>query len=185
MLCETKLREAMSERWLERLDAGDVWLVGEIADEMADTIVYGLTYSDETSLRLFVDSDGGDMAAAFSIHDAIRRWEGETEAFALGQVCSSSILPYLACDRRFATMHTSFMVHEPLHSLDNEPLVAAYGACAWWARYRDAYISILEDRTTGDSHYWLERIKADPSYLPIDEALRVGLFHEIWAPEES
>jgi len=63
-------------------------------------------------IRLVLSTPGGDVAAMFMIHDAIRSTPCPVQIVAIGEVCSAGVL-ILACgDDRVVSESTALMSHE-------------------------------------------------------------------------
>ena len=72
-----------------------IWL-GEIAPRSAAIAVTEIEAAPPGALRLFVDSPGGDLDAAFDVARALQRRSGPTEAIVL-RAESAAIVPTVSC----------------------------------------------------------------------------------------
>lgn len=92
--------------------------MGEISDAKAGLLVARLGYLDRIGegdgvLHVEIDSDGGDIAAAHRIADAIATWRGPSFARVRRRCESAALLVLGACRHRAADEGAAFLLHEP------------------------------------------------------------------------
>jgi ATP-dependent protease ClpP protease subunit len=72
--------------------------------------------TDIKTVKLFINSPGGDAFSGLALADLIMRAQSEFnisfEANASGIIASAAVPPFAVCDKRFAAAGTIFMVHE-------------------------------------------------------------------------
>lgn len=88
---------------VERLNPPVYWLSGDVTRQHAD--VYSRTYPK----TILINSDGGDVAAALAIYDALSGRDIDTVATGACQSAATIVLQ--AGQVRYATPHTYFRVH--------------------------------------------------------------------------
>lgn len=99
-----------------------ILLSGEINKELAERVVRQLLIleqeSDE-SIRVFIDSPGGDADAGYAIFDTIRFVKPEVTTIGIGLVASAGALILLASprERRLAFPNSHYLIHQPLSGI--------------------------------------------------------------------
>ncbi len=93
-------------------------LIGQIDGESVDTIkksMFSLTMKSDEQIILFIDSSGGEVHTGFSLIDTMLMLRVPIIGVVAG-ACHSMAVPVLqACTKRFATKHSTFILH-PLSS---------------------------------------------------------------------
>jgi len=113
------LTASIDRRTREQLiDARKILVFGEINQQLAETVVAQLLAMDATKtgpIQLFVNSPGGHVESADSIHDVIRFVQSPVFVIGTGWVASAGVHLYLAAERerRLCLPNTRFMIHEP------------------------------------------------------------------------
>jgi len=100
------------------LEARKILVFGEINQRLAESAVAQLLAMDAAKtapIHLFVNSPGGHVESADSIHDIIRFVSSPVYVIGTGWVASAGVHLYLAAarERRFCLPNTRFMIHEP------------------------------------------------------------------------
>lgn len=96
-----------------------VFLVGEINDHVANTIIAQLLFleaeSPDKELSLYINSPGGSVTAGMAIYDTLRFVRPEVNTICIGQACSMAalILASGTKGKRFALPHSRVMIHQP------------------------------------------------------------------------
>lgn len=73
---------------------------------------------EDKNITVFINSQGGCVDSGYAVHDLLRLSGCNITTYAVSEVFSSAIIIYLAGDIRYATEHSSFMVHEPFHEYE-------------------------------------------------------------------
>lgn len=93
-----------------------VQLRGPINAENYERLVTKLLQLDVMGSReiiILIDSKGGDVGYALSLHDIIRSLRSKTKGVVIGECSSSALVVLQACTLRFAFPHAQFMFHTP------------------------------------------------------------------------
>lgn len=111
-----ELPRAISEQLFA---ARTVLIFGEIQGELAEIVsaqLLALSEQGSKPIRVVVNSPGGHVEAADTIHDLIRFIEPEVYMLGTGWVASAGALIYAAAKRehRYALPNTRFLLHQPL-----------------------------------------------------------------------
>lgn len=104
----------------ERLYASrTVLLFGEVDMDLAHRVtaqLVALAAESSAPIRLILNSPGGHVESADTIHDAIRFVDAEVRVLGTGWVASAGALIYAAAPRehRYCLPNTRFLLHQPL-----------------------------------------------------------------------
>ena len=113
-------KEKGPEPLMERmLKTRNILLSGEVNKELAERVIRQLllleTDSDE-SIRIFIDSPGGDADAGYAIFDMIRFVKPKVYTIGMGLVASAGALILLAApkEQRLGLPNSHYLIHQPL-----------------------------------------------------------------------
>jgi ATP-dependent Clp protease protease subunit len=100
------------------LDARKVLVFGEVNQRLAESVVAQLLALDAhqvAPIHVFVNSQGGHVESADTIHDVIRFVRSPVAVIGTGWVASAGVHLYLAAEReqRLCLPNTRFMIHQP------------------------------------------------------------------------
>ncbi len=115
-------REGADGLLLKLLKTRTILLCGEINKDMAERIVKQMLLleaeSDE-SIRLFIDSPGGDADAGYAIYDMLRFIKPDVFTIGMGTVASAAALVHLAVEKkkRLSLPNAHFLIHQPLSGI--------------------------------------------------------------------
>ena len=148
--------------------------------------IYFLSDLDpEAPIELFVSSYGGDLDEAFALHDVTRTVSCPIHAVALGK-CMSAAPMLVACGekgQRYATQHTSFMLHAvSLHGMDGSTVDQIQHTAKETQQSVDDYISLLVQYSSKPRAHWVRIFKkSSDTYFDAETALEWGLIDQIWS----
>ena len=96
-----------------------VYLIGEVNDESAISVITQLKYLDGKSsndINLIINSPGGSVADGLAILDVMSSLHSDVSTIGLGQACSMGafLLAAGTHGKRFVTPNTEVMIHQPL-----------------------------------------------------------------------
>lgn len=112
-----------------------VYLIGEVNDESAISVITQLKYLDGKSsndINLIINSPGGSVADGLAILDVMGSLHSDVSTIGLGQACSMGafLLAAGTHGKRFVTPNTEVMIHQPLGGVKGQAtdisLVAAH-----------------------------------------------------------
>ncbi len=110
---------AVDRRIRERLlEARKILVFGEVNQPLAEAVVAQLLAMDAervSPIHVLVNSQGGHVESADTIHDVIRFVHSPVYVIGTGWVASAGVHLYLAAERerRLCLPNTRFMIHEP------------------------------------------------------------------------
>jgi len=99
-------------------DQRTIVLSEEISSRAADRVISSLLYLDsldQSPIRLFINSPGGEADSGMAIFDSIRFASSPVQIVATGLIASAGTIIYCSTPRelRFAMPHTRIMMHQP------------------------------------------------------------------------
>ena len=162
-------------------------LSGEVGETMANYVNAVTTLSgskdEPPPLTIKISSGGGSASYGYSIHDAIRLYEGETTGIAVGSCSSAATIILQACKVRKLGRNTYFHVHLPHQDLKHVTSDQLRDE-AWRNRLLELFEQ-NEKRTldifkrTRLSAERLREICVKDTSMSADEALEYGFVDEI------
>ncbi|AHF76991.1 Protease subunit of ATP-dependent Clp proteases [Sodalis praecaptivus] len=101
------------------LDSRSIIISGEINQALTEKVVSQLLLLqeiDDRPIKLYINSQGGHVEAADTIHDIIKFIKPTVHIIGTGWVASAGITIFLAAEKahRYALPNTRFMIHQPL-----------------------------------------------------------------------
>jgi ATP-dependent protease ClpP protease subunit len=150
------------------LASRELSLTGMIEEDTGHWFVGVLRYLERHApgepVRVLLSTPGGDEAAMFAIHDAIRATSCPVEVLAYGEVCSAGVL-LLACgDTRYVLESTALMSHESQGS-DEAPGYRASRDRMKYREWQHRYWADLMGRyTPKDARWWLRVTERQAEY---------------------
>jgi len=101
------------------LNERNVFLTGEIEQELADEVIAQLLYlrsvDPQAPIQLYINSPGGHLNCMFAIYDIIQYLEAPVSTIVFGEASSAAAV-LLACGtrgKRMAFPNATIMVHQP------------------------------------------------------------------------
>lgn len=107
------------------LDARTILIYGEINQDLAEKVTQQLLLLEainQEPITIFINSQGGHVEAADTIHDIIMFIEPEVRIIGTGWVASAGIPIYLAAKKanRYSLPNTRYMIHQPLGGVQGQ-----------------------------------------------------------------
>ena len=101
------------------LKSRTIFISGEINQELAEKVCTKLLILEELSdepIKIFINSQGGHVESADTIHDVIKFIKPKVIMIGTGWVASAGITIYLAAEKenRYSLPNTRYMIHQPL-----------------------------------------------------------------------
>ena len=101
------------------LKARIVFLVGEINDQIANTVIAQLLFLEseapDKDISLYINSPGGSVTSGLAVYDTMGFIKPDVVTICIGQACSMGalLLASGAKGKRFALEHSRVMIHQP------------------------------------------------------------------------
>lgn len=164
------------------LKSRTIFISGEINQELAEKVCTKLLILEELSdepIKIFINSQGGHVESADTIHDIIKFIKPKVIMIGTGWVASAGITIYLAAEKenRYSLPNTRYMIHQPLGGF-NGPATDIGIEAKEILRVRTRINNLISEATNKP----IERVNKDTDrnyWLTSTEALEYGLVNKI------
>ena len=164
------------------LKSRTLFISGEINQELAEKVCTKLLILEELSdepIKIFINSQGGHVESADTIHDVIKFIKPKVIMIGTGWVASAGITIYLAAEKenRYSLPNTRYMIHQPLGGF-NGPATDIGIEAKEILRVRTRINNLISEATNQP----IEKINKDTDrnyWLTSTEALEYGLVNKI------
>ena len=164
------------------LKSRTIFISGEINQELAEKVCTKLLILEELSdepIKIFINSQGGHVESADTIHDVIKFIKPKVIMIGTGWVASAGITIYLAAEKenRYSLPNTRYMIHQPLGGF-NGPATDIGIEAKEILRVRTRINNLISEATNQP----IERVNKDTDrnyWLTSTEALEYGLVNKI------
>jgi ATP-dependent protease ClpP protease subunit len=162
MASDRKKFFARRQRWAPKKPETYCALVGDVEAASVDKILATLDRYPDAPLTLSINSQGGDVGAAWGLFWRLREHAPEVTTCA-GRRCDSAALTiFLAGDIRIAAPTTEFLVHGVAREPQGRPSAAMLGATAEALAALDRQlVNLISMRTGGRYSSWELRADMD------------------------
>lgn len=164
------------------LKSRTIFISGEINQELAEKVCTKLLILEELSdepIKIFINSQGGHVESADTIHDVIKFIKPKVIMIGTGWVASVGITIYLAAEKenRYSLPNTRYMIHQPLGGF-NGPATDIGIEAKEILRVRTRINNLISEATNQP----IEKVNKDTDrnyWLTSTEALEYGLVNKI------
>jgi len=164
------------------LKTRNILLSGEINKSLGERIIRQLILLEDQgdeSIKVFIDSPGGDADAGFAIFDMMRFIKPEVIIIGMGLVASAAAIILLAApkERRIALPNSHYLIHQPLSGMRGVATEIEIHAKELDKLRRK--INKLISNETGQK---IEKVEKDTDrdyWMNAEEALEYGLISKI------
>ncbi len=164
------------------LKSRTIFISGEINQELAEKVCTKLLILEELSdepIKIFINSQGGHVESADTIHDVIKFIKPKVIMIGTGWVASAGITIYLAAEKenRYSLPNTRYMIHQPLGGF-NGPATDIGIEAKEILRVRTRINHLISEATNQP----IEKVNKDTDrnyWLTSTEALEYGLVNKI------
>ena len=182
-------RTASGNHWIpvesRLLPEGKIFIRGEINAEMAFEFIQKIMYLSEEkitkTLKIYIDSPGGEVNAGLAIYDTLKGLNIDYEIYCIGMAASMAaiILAGGKKGKRYILPHSKVMIHEPL-------IEGGVGGSA--SSIQRTASSILETKRmtvellandTGKTIHEVEQAVSFDNHMNAAEAIKFGLADKI------
>lgn len=172
-----------SSFWERHLILGDI--DQDVGDAIENMIRFWNRLDDEnnipiekrTPIKIYIDSNGGELCATFTMIDAIRLSKTPIWTINIGVAYSGGFFTFIAGHKRFAYPHSTFLYHE-----GSTGQVSDAGKFQNFAAFYKQQLKKLKDITleyTNISPELYEEKRRDDWWFDVDEAVELGVVDEI------
>lgn len=164
------------------LKSRTIFISGEINQELAEKVCTKLLILEELSdepIKIFINSQGGHVESADTIHDVIKFIKPKVIMIGTGWVASAGITIYLAAEKenRYSLPNTRYMIHQPLGGF-NGPATDIGIEAKEILKVRTRINNLISEATNQP----IEKVNKDTDrnyWLTSTEALEYGLVNKI------
>lgn len=164
------------------LKSRTIFISGEINQELTEKVCTKLLILEQLSdepIKIFINSQGGHVESADTIHDIIKFIKPKVIMIGTGWVASAGITIYLAAEKenRYSLPNTRYMIHQPLGGF-NGPATDIGIEAKEILRVRTRINNLISEATNQP----IERVNKDTDrnyWLTSTEALEYGLVNKI------
>lgn len=169
-----------------------IFLTGEVHDDVANSIIAQMLFLEsqdgERDIYFYINSPGGVISSGLAILDTMNYIKNDVSTVCIGQAASMGAL-LLACGaekKRFATMHSRIMIHQPSGGYRGQATDIQIQAKEV-QRYKDLLNKILSEKTKKT----VKQLAIDTErdyFMSSEEAKQYGLIDDVIAqrkPKES
>ena len=175
-------KDKSSEVMERLLKTRTIFISGEINQELAEKVSTQLLLLQEMGeepIKLFINSQGGHVESADTIHDIIKFIKPKVIMIGTGWVASAGITIYLAAEKenRYSLPNTRYMIHQPLGGF-NGPATDIGIEAKEILRVRTRINNLISE-ATGQP---IERVEQDTDrnyWMNASEAVEYGVVNKI------
>lgn len=166
-----------------------LFIVGEINDELANSIVAHLLYLNSKDSRkpitLYINSPGGVITSGFAIYDTMKLVKAPVHTIGYGMCASMASFLLSMGDKRSVLPNTCVMIHQPLGGAQGQQteIEIKYKRIT---SLREKLEKMYAEKSNGKSSYeQIHKACERDNYLDAKEALDMGLVDEIIGGDEE
>lgn len=102
-----------------------VYMVGEVTDDMAATVVGQLLYlasQGDEDIQFYINSPGGSVSAGLAIYDTMQHIKPDVATICMGRAASMGavILSGGTKGKRYVLPHAEVMIHQPSGGMEGQ-----------------------------------------------------------------
>jgi ATP-dependent Clp protease protease subunit len=176
---DEKKEDAISEKFLK---TRTILISGEINKKCAEKVVTQmllLEADNDSPIKIFIDSPGGDVDAGYAIFDMARFIKPDIYMIGMGLVASAGALILLAApkERRLGLPNSHYLIHQPLSGIRGVATEIEIHAKEI-EKTRQKITKLIADETGKN----IDQISQDTDrdfWLSAEEALEYGLISKI------
>lgn len=169
--------------WARHLIVGDI--DAEVGDAIESMIRFWNQYDNENNIpieerkpiKIYIDSNGGDLCATFTMIDAIHMSKTPVWTINMGAAYSGGFFTFIAGHKRFAYPHSSFLYHE-----GSAQTGGTSGQFENFSSFYKKQLNQLKDivlQHTKISNELYEEKKREDWWIDANEALELGICDEV------
>lgn len=180
-------RELYSDIYSRLLKERIVFVLGQVEDNMANSIVSQLLYLNADNpnepIHMYINSPGGSVTAGLSIYDTMASISCPVHTYVMGQACSMGAFLLSAGDKRFAMRSSRIMIHQPLGGYQGQATDIEIHTKEM-LRLKTFLNQVLASSTGHTLEHIIEVTERD-NFMSAKEALKFGIIDEIVEPVVS
>lgn len=152
-------------------------IAGEINDESFGEFSKELAEYEKSGCKkvmLEITSEGGSATAALAYYDKIKSSTMEIHGVVYGLAASAASLIFIACNKRYMSRNSWFMVHEDsLSDIDGKKVHEIEKEALHARRMEDQWCDLFYASTGTPVSTWKE-LNKNETYMTAEECLKLG-----------
>jgi len=175
------------EVFKQRLSKREIWINGDINDELIERLVVNLLALDETEndrreprpIKVYINSQGGHVREALAAVDVMLSLNSVVETIAVGKALSAGLTILMGGQSRKAFEHSTFLFHA-MRTSDWGILPDVESRIQHNKYLTQLTADLFGNRTKWSSATWLEILEGGRDrFFNSREALEIGLITDI------
>lgn len=162
-----------------------IFLIGEIDDAVANTVVAQLIYLEakdpQKDISLYINSPGGSVSAGLAIYDTMNYIKCDVSTICIGMAASMGafLLSSGQKGKRFALANSEIMIHQPLGGAQGQASDIKIAAEHILKTKRK--LNEILAKNSGKPLAQIEHDTDRDNYLSADEAMEYGLIDKVFS----
>ncbi len=178
------------EIFKQRLARREIWINGEINEELVERLIVNLLTMDESendrreprTIKVFINSYGGNLRESLVAVDVMLSLNSPVETIALGEATSAGLILLIGGQNRKAYERTTLMFHTS-RGLIGGVLPDAESNLEHRKRLIEMKADLFGNRTKWPRQKWLELLEGGRDhYFTAQEALKIGILTDVIKP---
>lgn len=161
-----------------------VFLMGEINDEMANTIIAQLLYLNaqdkDKDITMYINSPGGSVTAGLGIYDTMRHINSKVSTVCIGQAASMGAFLLAAGEKnmRYSLPNSRIMIHQVLGGINYSQATDVKIRAEEMLRLKELLNEEMA-KNTGKDVSEIEKSTDRDNFMSAEQALEFGLIDGI------
>lgn len=161
-----------------------IFLMGEVDDEMANTIIAQLLYLNaqdkEKPITMYINSPGGSVTAGLGIYDTMNHIECKVSTVCIGQAASMGAFLLAAGEKgmRYSLPNSRIMIHQVLGGISYSQATDIKIRADEMLRLKELLNNVLA-KNTGKTVKAMENATERDNFMSAEEAKKFGLIDDI------
>lgn len=161
-----------------------IFLMGEVNDEMANTIIAQLLYLNaqdkDKDITMYINSPGGSVTAGLGIYDTMKHINCKVSTVCIGQAASMGAFLLAAGEKgkRFSLKNSRIMIHQVLGGIGYSQATDVEIHTKEMLRLKDLLNEEMA-KNVGKTKEAVEKDTDRDNFMSADEAVKYGLIDKV------
>lgn len=161
-----------------------IFLMGEVNDEMANTIIAQLLYLNaqdkEKDITMYINSPGGSVTAGLGIYDTMKHINCKVSTVCIGQAASMGAFLLAAGEKgkRFSLPNSRIMIHQVLGGINYSQATDVDIHAKEMLRIKDLLNEEMA-KNVGKSKDTVEKDTDRDNFMSANEAVEYGIIDKV------
>jgi ATP-dependent Clp protease protease subunit len=174
-----KLNENLLAIHKSREDRGEIWINGDIDNDVIETVVMKLLNFSQSGkfdkIVLFINSPGGIVSDGMAIVDTIAMIPTPVWTVNIGACYSMGLVTFLAGEKRFSMPFSSFMAHCMSYGLSGEKLYEHEEFSKFSAEEQKRHAEYFAKHSGKSAQFWIKKFRGADYWFNSEEAVKLGV----------